>query len=137
MNNKNSLYIKKKDFEIKSLKNEIKELLYAIETIEKKISKNLQVYMEREKEKYEEPIALMAKELFLTSLLQQNDQLAKELEKLSVNLKNKQEELSILLGEKKAFESYLEKKNREKELKENEIENRLANEIFLRNTSNK
>ncbi|WP_187646981.1 hypothetical protein [Nitrosophilus labii] len=137
MDTKNRLFIKKKDFEINNLKNEIKELANKIETLEKKISQNIETYVNRENKKFQEPMALILKELFLSTLLKENEYLKREKTKISSILKKKQEELSILLGEKKAFESYLQKKKREKELKENEIENRLANEIFLRNFSNK
>lgn len=129
---KEEIYLKKKNHEINSLKNEIKETQILIEKIEIDISEKKGIFSQRENEVFEDSIGLLTKDLFLKSLIEEIESLNNKKKNLEEILEYKKEILSKLLGEKKAFEIYKEKQEKLEEKKENEKENRLANEIFTR-----
>lgn len=129
---KKDLYLKKKNFEINSLKSEIAKLQNDLNETEENINKNRILYQNREIQNYKDIVMLISKDLFLSEILNNIDNLKRKKEEILSIVKNKKIELSKLLGEKKAYEKYKKKKRKEKELKEHEKESQDANEIFIR-----
>ncbi len=133
MNKKNEeLYLKHKSHEINALKGELSKIEKEIDELTEKIAENEKLYKEREKENFSDPMALLAKDLFLSALLKENERFSKEIERLNQKLNMIKEILSTSLGEKRAFETYIEKKEKIENIKENEKEAEIANEIFVR-----
>ncbi|WP_281951149.1 hypothetical protein [Nitrosophilus kaiyonis] len=129
---KKDIYLRKKSYEINTLKSEIKEIQEKIDIIEKDIVRKKNLYKKREKENFDDSMSLLTKELFLNSLLKEINELSIKKDRIEEILNYKKNILSTLLGEKKAYESFIEKKEIKEEKKENEKENRLANEIYIR-----
>ena len=103
-----------------------------LEEIEKNILYKEDIYKKRENEDFDDCIAMQSKDLFLKSILDEIKRLNIKKRDLEEILEYKKDILSTILGEKKAFNSYLEKQEIKKAKEESENENRLANEIFVR-----
>lgn len=127
-----NLFLKKKNFDINILKNEIAELNSTINDIENEIDNLTTMYINRENCVYNDIISLASKDIFLTEILKEIKNLKNKKEEILKTVQNKKLELSKLLAEKRAYEKYLEKKERERKIKEYEKENQDANESFIR-----
>lgn len=132
MGNKNLLFLKKKDFEINQIKKEINGLNEKARLLKIIIKENELKFKTRDEKDFKKPIINIVKEQFLSQLLNENNSLKKEMEDILLKIEQKKETLAILLGEKRAFEKFLEKKEKIKRVKEDYKENGLANEIFNR-----
>lgn len=132
MGNKNLLFLKKKDFEINQIKKEINGLNEKARLLKIIIKENELKFKTRDEKDFKKPIINMIKEQFLSQLLNENHSLKKEMEDILLKIEQKKETLAILLSEKRAFEKFLEKKEKIKRVKEDYKEDRLANEIFNR-----
>ena len=132
MGNKNLLFLKKKDFEINQIKKEINGLNEKAKLLQIIIKENEMKFKTRDEKDFKKPIINMIKEQFLSQLLNENHSLKKEMEDILLKIEQKKETLAILLSEKRAFEKFLEKKEKIKRVKEDYKENGLANEIFNR-----
>ncbi len=129
---KKDLYLKKKNFEINTLKNEIAKLDSSLKEIEKSINKKNILYKNREKSVYNTVIETLSKNLFLSTLLKEIDILKDKKESILSKYNQKKRDLSKLLGEKRAYEKYIDKKVKQQKKIEDEKENQYANEIFIR-----
>ena len=129
---KKDLYLKKKKFEINNLKSEIAKLDSGLKEIEKSINKKNDLYKSREKLIYNTVIETVSKNLFLSNLLKEVEILKKKKELILYEYNQKKRELSKLLGEKRAYEKYIDKKVKQQKKIEDEKENQYANEIFIR-----
>ena len=107
---KKDLYLKKKKFEINNLKSEIAKLDSGLKEIEKSINKKNDLYKSREKLIYNTVIETVSKNLFLSNLLKEVEILKKKKELILYEYNQKKRELSKLLGEKRAYEKYIDKK---------------------------
>lgn len=132
MDNKNLLFLKKKDFEINQIKKEINGLNEKARLLKIIIKENELKFKTRDEKDFKKPIINIVKEQFLLQLLNENHSLKKEMEDILLKIEQKKETLAILLSEKRAFEKFLEKKEKIKRVKEDYKENGLANEIFNR-----
>ena len=129
---KKDLYLKKKNFEINTIKNEIAKLDSNLKEIEKSINKKIDLYKNREKLAYNTVIETVSKNIFLSTLLKEIDILKEKKESILYEHNQKKRHLSKLLGEKKAYKKYIDKKVKQQRKVEDEKENQYANEIFIR-----